>query len=49
MCGKISKLMIKYPLSYGQPKYKFLQYFLLWAGLSDDVYVGVASIVIVWF
>ena len=38
-----------YPLSYGQPKYEFLQYFLLWAGLSDDVDMGVASIVIVWF
>ncbi len=34
MCGKISKLMVKYPLSYGQPKY---EYFLLWAGLSDDI------------
>ncbi len=32
--AKYSKLMVKYPLSYGQPKY---QYFLLWAELSDDV------------
>ncbi len=48
MCGKISKLMVKYPLSYGQQKYEFLQYFLLWAELSDDADMGtmcVASIV----
>ncbi len=32
--------MDKYPLSYGQTKYEFLQYFLLWAGLSDDVNMG---------
>ncbi len=49
MCGKISKLMVKYPLSYGKPKY---EYFLLWVGLSYDVDMGtmrVASFVIVWF
>ncbi len=34
MCGKISKLMVKYPLSYGQ------SFYLLWAGLSDDVVLG---------
>ena len=34
MCGKISKLMVKYPLS---SKY---EYFLFGAGLSDDVDMG---------
>ena len=37
MCGKISKLMVKYPLSYGKPKY---EYFLLWAGFSDAIDMG---------
>ncbi len=51
MCGKI---LVEYPLSYGQPKYEFLQYFLDGA-YSDAVDMGpmqmmsVASIVIVWF
>ena len=44
MCGKILKLMVKYPLSYGQPIYEFLQYFLFGAGLSDDVYMGTMRI-----
>ncbi len=36
-------------MATGQPKYEFIQYFLLWAGLSDDVDMGtmrVASIVV---
>ncbi len=37
MCGKISKLIVKYPLSQNM---SFLKYFLLWAGLSDEVDMG---------
>ncbi len=33
MCGKISKLMVKYPWSYGH----LASQNMLWAGLSDDV------------
>jgi hypothetical protein len=53
MCGKLSELMVKYPLSCGQPNYEFLQHFLLWVGPIDDVDMRtaarVASIAIVWF
>jgi hypothetical protein len=53
MCGKLSELIVKYPLSCGQPNYEFLQHFLLWVGPIDDVDMRtaarVASIAIVWF
>ncbi len=42
MCGKLSELLVKYPLSCGQPNYEFLQHFLLWVGLIDDVDMTVA-------
>ena len=32
-CGKISKLLVKYPLCCGQINYEFLQYFLCGRGL----------------
>ena len=32
-CGKISKLLVKYPLCCGQLNYEFLQYFLCGRGL----------------
>ena len=32
-CGKILKLLVKYPLCYGQLNYEFLQYFLCGRGL----------------
>ncbi len=34
MCGKLSELLVKYPLSCG---YEFSQHFLLWVGPIDDV------------
>ena len=32
-CGKISKLLVKYPLCCGQLNYEFIQYFLCGRGL----------------
>ncbi len=36
MCGKLLELLVKYPLSCGQPNYEFLQHFLLWVGPIDE-------------
>ncbi len=33
----VAELLVKYPLSCGQPNYEFLQHFLLWVGPIDDV------------
>ena len=53
VCGKRLQLVVKYPLSSGQPKYVFLEYYLLWAGLIDDVVrerdCFVASTRLAWF
>ncbi len=43
MCGKLSELLVKYPLSCGQPNYEFLQHFLLWVGPIDDVDMRTAA------
>ncbi len=40
MCGKLSELLVKYPLSCGQPNYEFL---LLWVGPIDDVDMRTAA------
>ncbi len=37
---KISLPQVKFPWSYGQSKTILLLYFLLWAGLRDDVDQG---------
>ena len=49
MCGKLSELLVKYPLSCGQPIYEFLQHFLLWVGPIDEVDMRTEAWGFVWF
>ncbi len=44
MCGKLSELLVKYPLSCGQPNYEYLQHFLLWVGPIDRYENGCARV-----